>query len=397
MGVVVGAAKLLLCSLAITGFLGTLKYSASNGLFDMLNGLIASTKPTLPGTDIAIRSHWTGIKQVDDLCRTMIAFFSITISGQSPTLSLQSVHFYGQGLATWLLMLVESSRVGNSWKFISFITIFGLLLENVAMAVVLPVWCLMHLISSPSVSQSISPAVRQRSLLVHPTGLKVLPWSLAIGCGIPTFMMMYCQPNADGPFYASSQFWILVRQIHPILTTIAHLFLSILVSVDTGFSSPTDRNRNVTKALRKVFSVAKYMAIVTHCSTLTLAVSTKVLPMLFNDDYRVFLDPIAVWGPQMFWADDAPTAKTIAAGALLFLQWDELVTCVSVLTWTFALNRDALASHPHGSGFLSTMWRVACMTAIGGPAAAAVSLVEERDEMVLESSENASASAKKIN
>lgn len=395
MGIVVTASKLVLSSTAILGFLSTLKYSADNGFFEIINRLTATKKPTLPGSEIVMRTEWTGVQPIDEVLCSMIAFFWIVISGSSPTLSFQSVHFYGQGIATWLLMLVESFRVGNSWKFISFITVFGLLLENVAMAVVLPTWCLLHLVSSPSVSQSISPAIRQTSLLVHPTELKVLPWSVALGVGIPTFMMLYTQPGADGPFYMSSQFWILARQIHPVLTAIFHLLLSILAPVDTSFSSTTDRNRNVSKALRKVYSVAKYITIVTHCSMMTLAICANILPNLFNEQYRGYFNPVTTWKPAQFWTDDAPVATTIASGALLFLQWDELVTCASIFIWAFALNRDALASHAQGSGLPSTMLRTIFMTAIGGPAAAAVSLIEARDETILESSESGGTVAKK--
>lgn len=255
------------------------------------------------------------------------------------------------------------------------------------MAVVLPAWCLIHLLTSPSVSDSLAAATRQTSLLVHPSELQVLPWSLAIGCGVPTIMLVFFSSfETQSPLYASSQFWILVRQIHPLLTAIVHLLLSVFAPVsDVEFTTKSDRNRNVSRALRRVYSFAKYVAIITHCLALTLAVGPTFLPSLV----------LGIWKPVPFWADDAPAAETISAGSFMFLQWDELISCVSILVWAFALNRDALTTHVQGSGFLSTIWRVVSMTAIGGPAAAAVSLIEERDEKVLESVENTTTIVKK--
>lgn len=111
--------KGVLVSLAITGYLATWNFSFKNGQFDKINTLIASPQPMLPESMIPMRTHWTGVKALDDGLVTFQAFFYPILSGQNPALSLVGFHFYGQGMATWLLMLVESFRVGNSWKPIS--------------------------------------------------------------------------------------------------------------------------------------------------------------------------------------------------------------------------------------------------------------------------------------
>lgn len=69
----------------------------------------------------------------------------------------------------------------------------------------------------------------------------------------------------------------------------------------------------------------------------------------------------------------------------MFLQWDEIVACFSILVWAIALNRQALSREPQGSNFLAMIVKTCALTLVGGPAAAAISLIRERDTVILES------------
>ena len=268
------------------------------------------------------------------------------------------------------------------------ITVTGILVENVAAAVILPAYCLLHLITSPIAATSISTAARKTSLLVHPAELSVLPWSVLLGCGIPSVMILASGTAPGKPLRSSRQFWILVRQIHPLLSSAVQLVLSMLSrSGDVGYVSAGDRNRNVTRALRRVYSVATYIAVLSHSAVFALVFVSKTIPWMLSDEYVAYLSPSRIFMPKPFWLDSVPQVESAASGIQLFLQWDELVSCLTILVWAVALNRDALYSHPRGSSFQSLFWRVMTLTCIGGPATAAISVIRERDEILLESPE----------
>lgn len=249
-------------------------------------------------------------------------------------------------------------------------------------------WCLGHLVTSPIASAKISASTLKTSLLVHPAELRVLPWSVLVGCGIPSILTLISNPAPKGYLLSSKQSWILIRQFHPLLTSLVHLLLSVMSrSGETSYVSAGDRNRNVTRALRRVYSIATYIAMLPHGAVLALVLARKVIPSIISEEYRAFLVPSRIFLPQPFWLEPVAPVESSASGVQTFLQWDALVSCLTMLVWTTALNRDALYSHPRGSSFQSLFWRMAILTCIGGPATAAISAIRERDEILLESPE----------
>ena len=79
--------------------------------------------------------------------------------------------------------------------------------------------------------------------------------------------------------------------------------------------------------------------------------------------------------------------NTIAEGVAVFLSWDELVGTMSILTWALALNLEACRGRGQPLGVFGTFTKTIMWTAVGGPAAAAVSLIGERDTLTLEAAE----------
>ena len=252
----------------------------------------------------------------------------------------------------------------------------------------LPVWCFLYLITSPIVSGRLPSAAQQSGVLVHPTELQVLPWSVLIGCGIPTLMCLIANPAPNAPLWTNQQFWILIRQVHPFLTAIAQLTLSMLSSSKVNYKTIKERNRDVSKGLRRVYAIATYVAVITHCATWTLLIADRALPGIFTEKYQASFTPSKLFAPEVFWTEAKPMTQSIAEGLLMFLQWDELASMTTIFVWAFALNRDALYSHLNGSRFQDAVWQMLTMTLVGGPAAAAVSAIKERDEVTLESPES---------
>lgn len=111
------AAKLTLPVLITVAVFGTHQLANKNGLFALVDSAIAVKQA--PDVDYALLTRWTGFESVDKLFSLMTAFFLPSVNGKHPTVTLQGVHFFGQLLSLYILMVVESFRVGNAWKAVS--------------------------------------------------------------------------------------------------------------------------------------------------------------------------------------------------------------------------------------------------------------------------------------
>jgi hypothetical protein len=109
---------------------------------------------------------------------------------------------------------------------------------------------------------------------------------------------------------------------------------------------------------------------------MSVLVLSQIGPTIFSLKYTVLFNPYGVFLPKPFWSD-TPRVSSIAEGAIQFLQWDELISCSSILVWALAVNREGLSQSSDASAFLSMIW-TGLMMFVGGPAAAAISLIKER-------------------
>lgn len=119
MGFATGFAKLLLVALIAAGIMSTWKFSFENGTFDTIDKATAGTEATLPGSSIVMRTRWTGIGLIDQQLSVLLAFFWPIFQGDYPPLCFLTLQFYGQWIAIWILLLVESFRIANAWRIIS--------------------------------------------------------------------------------------------------------------------------------------------------------------------------------------------------------------------------------------------------------------------------------------
>ena len=282
-----------------------------------------------------------------------------------------------------MLLLVETSRVGNAWSIASFVTVWGLAMENVAMALALPLWGLFHIRTSTTLLPSTSLTRRQATLLVHPVELDIIPWAVLLGLGTPSIAIFLTDGSTSAPFYRSQQFWTVARLYHPLFTAVIQIVLSMLTPIRSDYKDPQERRRAVIGGLRNVYSVATTVAIIFHTTTLALSISTVLAPSLYAELYRKALRPQMLFQPQMFWGE-VEGVSGIAEGARVFLQWDELVSCLSILAWALAVNRQCLRSEPEAASLPSTLFKILLWSIVGGPAAAAVKVIQQRDEVLLD-------------
>lgn len=403
MGVPVVLGKLSLLGLTALGVWGTWGLASTNGTFAILAKARQLNRLDVKGSyTVDLRQRWTGIGPFDDLLVALVCFFWPTLDGSSPATTLQSLHFLGQAMSLWTLLYVEALRVGNKYRLVSLcvrlsqpcesnsclcsITICGLLMENVAIAIVIPLYCLVHLMTSPTASSATqtSDAVQRRNLLVHPSALGILPWSIMIGAGVPTLLMLLSS-STDKSFSRARDLWIILRIYHPLWTFIAHLFLSIVIPPATAAPPGRDREKQVSRALRHVHNITQYVAVIPHIAVISISLASTIAPQCMAVETRGVFAIGNIF--RLSSLRTSGLVNSVEEGVAIFLSWDEFVGTISILTWALALNIGGRRGNRQASDIFGTVAKTIMWIAIGGPAAAAVYLIGERDMSTLEAAE----------
>lgn len=107
-------AKYLLLSLSLSVFYFIFYYADINGLRALGDAAVAAKK--VPGTNYPLRTEYTGLPLTDKLLTTLTVFFWPTVDGSHPALFIHSLAFSGTFAAAWVLVTLETWRVGNAWS-----------------------------------------------------------------------------------------------------------------------------------------------------------------------------------------------------------------------------------------------------------------------------------------
>lgn len=115
------ATIILLPILSITGLTLTWFLGLKNGLLGQLDGIFAQKPfPYLPGTNEPLILRYSGIKLVDRYLSVLVAVFAPAVSGEYPDMSIFGKVGLGWFGAAWTLMVMESLRVGNRGRLVSY-------------------------------------------------------------------------------------------------------------------------------------------------------------------------------------------------------------------------------------------------------------------------------------
>jgi hypothetical protein len=110
---------ILLPLLSATGFLGTWILAGSNGTVAMLEALAKQDAPLLPGSSDLLLRTYTGIAPIDRQLTVLVTFFAPVLDPKNGALTVFSIFGLGQFGGAWMLMMMESMRMGNKGKIVS--------------------------------------------------------------------------------------------------------------------------------------------------------------------------------------------------------------------------------------------------------------------------------------
>ncbi|KZF21035.1 hypothetical protein L228DRAFT_262102 [Xylona heveae TC161] len=381
-----GIAKVLLLCLSAAGFYSTWSLSFRNGFFDQIMSLVENQNSFLPGTEEPLKLQYVGIPALDKQLAILVTFWYPLVDGRTPEASLHAFKFVANFIAIWVVFVVESYRLSNKWRVVSFTTFWGLMAQNVDFATAAPLLLALHLFTSPASLEPSrkSPNTPAANLVIWPGHLLVLPFSVILGVVIPS--VLACLPAPDFFSYATQQNFIALWQAFPLWITLSQLILCavlspILPAKERSYRSAAERNAVVLRCLRTVYFGAFALAALAHVASVTLSVAPILFPNVFVSEYRAAFHPLRAFAPVAPWTKD--TIVSLGQGALRFMQWDEIVGCTATLIWALVLNRNAHAGRISPHGWFDLALKVVGLTILTGPAGAVIALIWGRDELVL--------------
>jgi hypothetical protein len=242
-------------------------------------------------------------------------------------------------------------------------------------AVAAPAFLFLNVVLSPLVSNPHPVNVA----IADDRYIKAIPLGLLFGFILPSALTCLPYPDELGndPKIAAVLLW----QAFPILTGLfMGVFSTLLPSSGTsGEKSPYAQLR----LLRRTYTFGLVTAAISHIAVVAVSLSTLIAPSIFSAKNVALFSPSAIFVPD---PSGSPT-PSVALGSLDFLKWDYAVSGAANLIWALAITsptrRSGAPSSPFSLG--NVLLDVIVRTALFGPFAATLTLVWERDEVVLKS------------
>ncbi|KAI5299062.1 hypothetical protein KEM55_002623 [Ascosphaera atra] len=310
-------------------------------------------------------THFTGIGPVDRLLAGLIVFFDAVTNGRSPMTSLFGFHFSGSLIAMFMLMYLESVRSGNrhSWG-LWMPSVVGMAAQLVGIGVVAPLWAVLHLMQSP-----LSTSPEQDHIRVHPMDVARAPEIPFLSSHLP-----------------SHQLALLLWQVWPVMVCMVQ---GLMVGTPATFRKfvpkkvePKLLARRTRNGLRLTHFTAMLLASVSHLTMLSLIFINRFTPSVLSPNVTAHFKPESMILPCLPWTNARPA--TLGEGVYWFLQWDYFIAAVAMFVWAL---KEYVVAHKKKEvtvGWVGVAPRVLATIMTGGFVAAAVMLVWERDELLME-------------
>ncbi|CZT52940.1 uncharacterized protein RSE6_14350 [Rhynchosporium secalis] len=339
---------------SLLGLYATLVLGQANGTFKAIIALMQSEKPRLPATDDELLMHYTSIGWLDKQLTILVLFFAPVVEMRGDALSMFTIFGVGQFGAAWTLMVMESFRMGNRGRVVSFVGMFGIIFQNISYTVTVPIWLFIHLLTSP-VAKPYPGTHSNTVLLASAWDLRILPISITLGYIVPTILMGLSSPSIVSP--VTHQRLIALWQPFPLWTVLIHTSLRTTLQLLTGtlFSSTTNSKGSLPTSRSQIPLGTTYLSNAKHVYRFILALCMlahlpilvlSLLPSsLISASSFPTLHAMSTQSPREIYIPYLPTPthkiSSLAEGAHTFLIWDVYVGSFAFLLWGILLYRNA--------------------------------------------------------
>ena len=251
-------------------------------------------------------------------------------------------------------------------------------MQIAAFNVIMPLYLILHLSTSPTVS-SHDPGDHSVDL----PNLLSIPFSIAIGYIIPTILAALPAPTAISIDH--KQTFMASWQMFPLWVGLLQLAIPRFISkvclsrdVQKSFSS----RKGWLSILRIVYIFLLTLAATTHIATLTICFASTFLPDLLAPGFGGVFSLSNVFWPRTISASHK--MSSIGAGAVLMIQYDEILGSLAVVLWAFFLFATAFNKHKKVDTAFVLIFNCITIPALVGPIGYGVICMWGRDELVFE-------------
>ncbi|KAK2749194.1 hypothetical protein FQN57_006809 [Myotisia sp. PD_48] len=328
-----------------------------NGTIDALNEVTATGKYR-NGRDLL--TTYLGIPLLDHPISIVVAFFDDQTNGLDLGARLMMVEFLGSLQTVALWTLVESLRTQQKPTSMTIPAVWGLLWNASGSALILPIYMYFHMrwwCKTPKGSDMRVP-------LHH---AKVLSFSVLAGAFLPAAVLLL-PPYVDRD-PTSHQAITAIFQASPVFVFVIQHAISKITSRFSGSRQQMISDES-TQYVQRAYLLTGLIAALAHLYVFAVSLGTENSALGFS---RIFVPS----PEQVLRSSDS----IVKEGALLFLQYDWIITNVACVLWIFFLLRGslegpfglhdiakvlglcglALALGPGAMGSLGLWWREKCL------------------------------------
>ena len=259
------------------------------------------------------------------------------------------------------------------------IAIWGVALQNFAYAVIIPIYLVAHLSTSPTID-----SLSAGDYAVDVFDTLSVPLAMSLGYALPTVLMSLPAPkildhSTKQNLMAAWQFFpVWVSLLQPVIAFVMRSFSS---SKGSGGNSKPAPNASM-KALRFVYIFLIVAAGASQFSTMSIIAISEWFPAMFASEYVGVMSLSKVFLPQAI----TPSTKmsSIGEGAHMLVQCDECIGSLSIALWSIVLLVQGYQNQRKSPDYVSLALYGVVAMALTGPLGFAVACIWARDELVQE-------------
>ena len=264
----------------------------------------------------------------------------------------------------------------------SSLVIWGIAMQNVVMAVVVPLYLFVHISTSPTVS-STDPA----AFFIDLIDLSSILVSLVLGYILPSILMALPAPLVLS--FDEKQVIMAMWQVFPLWAELLQRGTSFLLR-RLSFRKRAGKHTSIADnpdiiwmgGLRALYVFLVFIAALTHIATMTLLATSKCFPRLFASEFAGIFNPSKVFWPVTM-SSSTKMSSTID-GTLMLLQYDEIIGSLAISLWAVFMFASVMSQkHKFETAYL-LIFNFVTFTVLLGPIGYAVICIWARDELIFE-------------
>ena len=245
----------------------------------------------------------------------------------------------------------------------------------------MPIWAIVHLSTSPTATSR----YWNDYLVDGPLTAAIVP-SMFLSYMVTAILMALPAPSWIS--YGTKQNFIAIWQFFPLTAVIlqqgfawaAKLYCPALSTSVVNDDSEKRKRQMSLRALRSAYICAFLFASPIRLATMTMIASSRISPGLFAPEYQGVFDPSTVLIAKAI----TPSVRmsSLAAGVMLLVQYDEMISAVVLLLWSSVLYLRADASERSAGKWMILIWRCFLVWAVAGPVGVVIFSLWARDELM---------------